>query len=1466
MLMRHSMPLSSYIESHKRREVMKISKKRYIWWKMKRRIALLLTVLFLTTPFASTSLAQIVVEDADTTWNNLTVGSSDLENSTVNVTSRIIAEYSNTLYKNVLNHSSEIDNVTSSVTPRIVVEYANSLFYDGLQYSSELDTLASSVNSRIIVEYANSIATFDLLEFTQNGAQRPYADPGGPYYGNINEPIQFYGSGIGGEPPYTYAWDFNNDGNTDSTLQNPTHSWPDTGTYRPTLRVKDSNDMSSGLKECSAYVTDSLLEKFAPILYFDKDEKYYPTTIFAMLDHSDLKDENEVILAYKPVKVNNLTTYNDEDYYLDLTFVDVKGWFQNTIPPDPSYFTSFPSNIYARVEPVYGGTALQYWFFYPFNDGFVNVHEGDWEMVQVLLDTNGNPDRVTYSWHLQITRETCDKSDVEWHDTHPFVYVSRGSHANNNDDFWIGETGKIIHPKSVNFQGEELAHITELDENIHKWLNWKGKWGEDTGWPGFNGVHGPKDRDDGVMWSNPIEWANTLSEKGKTFGRKIKDCIYSLKWWSPVNIHIYDQYDNHVGIDENGTFECEIPGLYYSDFEEPVIYILNSSTDNDYRVFVEATGEGNFSLDIKQGQYNETSMTEYQNVSIFQNTSAVLYLNQTTANYTMYIDYDGDNVTDEERSPDSIETDFAPNATIISPANNSIYLFGEEITFNGTGTDLEDGILTNSSFIWITSNDGFIGTGNEFNTTNLSTGSHTVELYLNDSSGQIDIENVTITVIAPDLMIDASNISFSNPFLVESENVTINATIYNIGNDNSTNITVQFYDGNLSNGTQIGVNQTITSLNASENKTVSIDWNTTGEAGDNCIWVVVDPLNNINESDKENNQAQKNVFVNAPTLLHIIQAQTDKDIYLEGEGVFITCIVQNATGNISANVSAIIEKPDGTMNNVSLIERAIGGHYYKTFRNTSPSGLYNITLNANRTGFIDDNETLNFYVLDITPPSIVTNLSNDTGATWINWTWTNPNDLDFDHTLIYLNGAFKTTTSNSYYLAEELNESAIYQLGVRTVDKIGNINETWVNQTTTTKVKVSPVANFSYFSMNHTVNEIITFNASSSYDPDGNITTYFWDFGDGECATGIHTNYSYSSVGCYNVSLTVTDNDNLSDTMTKQIAISFVLNLTWTIHNTSEIPDTTIIALYHNASDGIDQFDIPDPGMPPGANFSVWLDAGLASPYDKLLLDARPPADAIYWNVIVQSFENTLINISVSWNINISTQLLGTGKLVIVDNKTGIDMMAYNNYSFTLQPFETRGVQIIFGKTFLTSLSSKWNIISPPYNQSIAKNDIIVWCNGTSYSWQNAVSNNIILGFIYKWNRDNQNYIITDNLTPGDGHWMYAYHDCDLWNRYLINQSNDNYITDLQQSWNLIGLPYDEIVQKENLTVLYNGTEYSWQNATTNNNEEGEPLILRFIYEWNTNTKNYLLIDGVNPGYGYWMYAYYNCKLLRPAT
>ena len=71
---------------------------------------------------------------------------------------------------------------------------------------------------------------------------------------------------------------------------------------------------------------------------------------------------------------------------------------------------------------------------------------------------------------------------------------------------------------------------------------------------------------------------------------------------------------------------------------------------------------------------------------------------------------------------------------------------------------------------------------------------------------------------------------------------------------------------------------------------------------------------------------------------------------------------------------------------------------------------------------------------------------------------------------------------------------------------------------------------------NFSVNETIVFNASGSYDPDGFIVSYVWDFGDGETGSGISPVHVYKEPGEYTVTLMVTDNNNA--TYSKSIIVT----------------------------------------------------------------------------------------------------------------------------------------------------------------------------------------------------------------------------------------------------------------------------------------------------------------------------------------
>ena len=82
-----------------------------------------------------------------------------------------------------------------------------------------------------------------------------------------------------------------------------------------------------------------------------------------------------------------------------------------------------------------------------------------------------------------------------------------------------------------------------------------------------------------------------------------------------------------------------------------------------------------------------------------------------------------------------------------------------------------------------------------------------------------------------------------------------------------------------------------------------------------------------------------------------------------------------------------------------------------------------------------------------------------------------------------------------------------------------------------------PVASFTYSPKNPIANQNIIFDASNSTDPDGTITNYEWNFGDGTTGFGKITTHSYVKNGTYTVNLTVTDDKGATDKSSKEIAV-----------------------------------------------------------------------------------------------------------------------------------------------------------------------------------------------------------------------------------------------------------------------------------------------------------------------------------------
>jgi len=180
--------------------------------------------------------------------------------------------------------------------------------------------------------------------------------------------------------------------------------------------------------------------------------------------------------------------------------------------------------VYAHVATERdrpGKLALQYWLFYAFND-FNNLHEGDWEMIQLVFDASDaaealerRPESIGYSSHEGAERADWGDDKLELAGgTHPVVFPAAGSHANKFDEaLYLGSSAEAgvgcddtrgphdtVRPAVQTIPSDPAAAKSEFP-----WIAFEGRWGE-LQEAFFNGPTGPNLK---RQWTEPIAWSDT---------------------------------------------------------------------------------------------------------------------------------------------------------------------------------------------------------------------------------------------------------------------------------------------------------------------------------------------------------------------------------------------------------------------------------------------------------------------------------------------------------------------------------------------------------------------------------------------------------------------------------------------------------------------------------------------------------------------------------------------------------------------------------------------------------------------------------------------------------------------------------------------------------------------------------------------------------------------------------------------
>ncbi len=164
-----------------------------------------------------------------------------------------------------------------------------------------------------------------------------------------------------------------------------------------------------------------------------------------------------------------------------------------------------------------GLLVVQYWFFYLFND-YNNLHEGDWEMAQLVFRADTPEEALTrapvemgLSQHNLGEKASWTDPKVEKQGNHPVVYAARGSHAGfYGPGLWLERSPSegigcddtrgpsvTVAPRSLLLPSGNPGRDSPL-----AWTTYEGTWGEPLRAP-YDGPPGPNTTD---RWTNPITW------------------------------------------------------------------------------------------------------------------------------------------------------------------------------------------------------------------------------------------------------------------------------------------------------------------------------------------------------------------------------------------------------------------------------------------------------------------------------------------------------------------------------------------------------------------------------------------------------------------------------------------------------------------------------------------------------------------------------------------------------------------------------------------------------------------------------------------------------------------------------------------------------------------------------------------------------------------------------------------------
>jgi len=119
-------------------------------------------------------------------------------------------------------------------------------------------------------------------------------------------------------------------------------------------------------------------------------------------------------------------------------------------------------------------------------------------------------------------------------------------------------------------------------------------------------------------------------------------------------------------------------------------------------------------------------------------------------------------------------------------------------------------------------------------------------------------------------------------------------------------------------------------------------------------------------------------------------------------------------------------------------------------------------------------------------------------------------------------------------IERQYERSGAFVVQLTVVDSAG---QSATAETVVTVDNLSPIASCRFSNDAPVPAESVLFDGSASYDADGELVDFIWDFGDGTVQRGTRVSHAYDAIGVYTVQLTVVDNGGATGIVTHTMTV-----------------------------------------------------------------------------------------------------------------------------------------------------------------------------------------------------------------------------------------------------------------------------------------------------------------------------------------